>query len=237
MRWSSRVPRGAIVAVFMILLTCVINSAASQSAEPPGMTVSQILGRMAQNTKGLTTFIVPFHMDAHVKKGMFSVHKSLDGTGYYKAPDKSTLKFTKVPSVFKDFVSAYSWVGTPATWPSIYDITLASSSASNVYELRGTYKPGSTLTHAGLDKAAHSSLDHVLLDVDKQSFDPVRVVWVYRNGSTITMNLTIAAIEGKYRLPQSETEDMNVPGYHVTGVTTFGTYQTNVPVPDSMFSQ
>ncbi|MBV8637196.1 MAG: hypothetical protein JO322_03865 [Candidatus Eremiobacteraeota bacterium] len=143
---------------------------------------------------------------------------------------------TDVPSMAKQFAEVYGWVGTPQTWPSIYDISLVPASSSSVYELRGTYKPNAP-THAGLDKAAGSTLDHVLLDVDAKTFDPTHVTWFYRNGSTIVMDVTSQVVEGKYRLPERENLTLNIPGEHATGVVKYGTYQTNIPIADSSFSK
>jgi hypothetical protein len=224
------------LAAMLILVTGARSVAQQPISSPSAMTIAQILDRMSQNTKGLTSFQAPFHVDMHVKKGMFSVPVPMDGMTYFKAPDKSIVKMTQVPSIAKDFSNVYGWVGTPQTWPSIYDMTLQPTKSSGVYELRGTYKPGAP-THVGLDKAAGSTLDHVLLDVDAQTYDPIKVSWIYRNGSTIVMNVTTQAVAGKYRLPLRESLDMNIPHEHATALVTFSTYQTNIPIPDSTFSK
>jgi outer membrane lipoprotein-sorting protein len=219
--------------VVLLALTYAVGSAQTPGVQTSAPTVAEILSRMAANTKGLTSYAVPFHIDAHVKKSFISVRVPMDGTRYFKVPDKSALKMTNVPSVAKDFKEIYSWLGTPQTWPSIYDIVLRPTSAFGVFELSATYKPGAKV-HPLLDKAADSTVDHILLTVDKQTYDPVRAAWIYRNGSTIVMNITMAAV-ASYRLPQRESVDMSLPGHHVTALVTFGTYQTNISIPDSTF--
>jgi hypothetical protein len=228
--------RGVSFAGLLLALTYTASFAQQPNGQSSPKTVPEILSRMADNTKGLTSYQVPFHIDMHVKKGIFSAHVPMDGTSYFKAPDKSVVKMTQVPSIAKDFANAYGWVGTPETWPSIYDITLVPTNSPGVYELRGTYKPNAP-THVAIDKSAGSTLDHVLLDVDKQTFDPVRVTWVYHNGATIVMNIVTQAVDGKYRLPQRETLDMNIPGQHATGLVTYGPYHTNIPIADATFSK
>jgi hypothetical protein len=228
--------RGVTFAGLLLVLTCAASSAQQPNVQPSAKTASQILSRMAENTKGLTSYQVAFHVDMHVMKGFFSVRVPMDGMSYFKAPDKSMVKMTQVPSVAKDFTNIYGWVGTPHTWPSIYDITLEPTSSSGIYELRGTYKANAP-THVALDKSAGSTLDHVLLDVDARTFDPIRVSWFYKNGSTIVMNVTTQAVEGKYHLPQSESLDMNIPHQHADALVTYSTYQTNIAIPDSTFSK
>jgi len=230
---AGRQPRVAIFAGLLFMATQAAAYAAP--SQPSATTVSEILTGMAENTKGLTSYEVPFHIDAHFKKFIFSKRVPLDGIRYFKAPDKSALKMTNVPAQAKDFSQIYSWLGTPTTWPSIYDITLASTKSLGVYELRATYKPNSKV-HALLDKAAQSTVDHILLDVDAQTFDPVRVAWFYHNGSRITMNIT-TGIVGGYHLPKRESVDMSLPDHHVNALITFGTYQTNILIPDATFSK
>ena len=233
---ASRGNRGLIAAILVLTLARIASAAPSTNAQSSSaMTVSQILSRMAQNTKGLTSYEVPFHIDSHIKQGMFSVKVPLDGTRYFKVPDKSALKIPNVPSEAKELANVYSWLGTPQTWPSTYDITIASATPSGgLYELRATYKASAT-THALLDKAAHSTVDHILLDVDSQTFDPVRASRFYQNGSTMFMTLTAGLVDGKYRLPQRESVDMKLPSHHIKALITYSTYQTNIPIPDATF--
>lgn len=226
--------RGIILVGMLLTLSFAAGSAQTPSAQSSPGTIPEILNRMAQNTKGLTSYAVPFHIDAHFKKSFISVHVPLDGTRYFERPDKSTVKISNPPPQAKELASIYSWLGTPETWPSTYDIALVPAKSSGIYELRATYKPNSR-THELLDKAAQSTVDYVLLDVDAQTFDPVRASWFYHNGSKIVMNIKTGAV-GKYRLPQSENVDMRLPGHSATAQVTYGTYQTNVSIPDSTFS-
>jgi hypothetical protein len=227
--------RGVIYAALVLTLTHSAGFAQSPNARSSEKTVSQILGRMAENTKGLTSYEVPFHIDGHYKKSFISVRVPLDGTRYFKVPDKSLVKIPHPPPEAKELADVYSWLGTPQTWPTTYDISLEPTKALGVYELRATYKPNSKV-HAMLDKVADSTVDHILLDVDARTFDPVHVTWFYHNGSTIVMDITNGVVD-RYRLPQRESVNMNLPGHHFTALVTYGFYKTNVSIPDAEFSK
>jgi hypothetical protein len=209
-----------------LLLLSQPSSHAQTAAPPQSMTVAQILERMASNTNGLTSFVVPIHIDAHVKEGPVSVPVTMDGKRYFKAPDKAALKLTGLPTVAKTFSNIYTSLGTPLTWPNTYNIVLSGVTASgnqNVYVLRGTYKQP-------------SRVDHVLLDVNGATFDPMQARWFYRNGATIVMNFQEGPVGGTYRLPLRESVDVNFPQYHGNADITYGNYSTNVPLADSIFS-
>jgi hypothetical protein len=184
------------------------------------LTVSQILAAMATNTAGLTSYEVPVNISGHVKKAPFSLPFSMHGTRYFQAPDKDALVMRTIPAVAKAFRNVYASLGTPATWPGTYDIVMASVPDENgrgVYELRGTYKQ-------------QSSVDHILLDVDASTFDPLVVRWFYHNGATIVMSIQEAAI-GPYRLPMTETLEIAFPSYRGSAVVSYGSYATNVTIP------
>jgi hypothetical protein len=220
-----RLSSGTVFFLLLLLLSQP-SSHAQTAASPQSMTVAQILERMASNISGLTSFVVPIHIDAHVKEGPLSVPVTMDGNRYFKAPDKAALELTGLPTVAKTFSNIYASLGTPLTWPKTYDIVLnnvAASGNQNVYELRGTYK-------------RPSNVDHVLLDVNGVTFDPIQARWFYRNGATIVMNIQEGVAGGSYRLPLRETVDVNFPQYHGNADITYGNYSTNVPLADSIFS-
>jgi hypothetical protein len=228
-------PMGTIAAA-LALVQAAGSVQATNAQATSQKTVSQILARAAQNIKGLTSYQVQFHADAHVRRSIFSAKVPLDGTKYYKEPDKAALKIPNVPPQAKDFTNVLGWLGTPETWESTYDVTLQPTSSIGVYELRATYKPNSR-THVLLDKVAGSSLDYVVLDLDSKTYDPVRVRWLYKNKSEIEMDITSGTVAGGYRLPVRETVDMNIPKQQVKALITYGTYYTNVQIPDSTFSK
>jgi len=194
------------------------------AASPTPLTPKQILARMAQNTAGLQTFEVPVTIHARLKKGI-SIPVTMSGERYFKVPDKGALKLRGVPEIAKTFSSLYSSLGTPSTWPHTYNIRLVSVSIESgrpVYELSGTYK------HP-------SSVDHVTLDVDGETFVPLEAHWFYTNGATIAMSITEGIVGGKYRLPLSESVDVHFPEYSGDASIEYGAYQLNVALPNSLF--
>lgn len=215
-----------VFAVFPFTLLAAASSASPSSAAPPAMTVQQILSRMVANYGGLKTYEVPVTIDAHIHK-VVTLPVSMTGTRYFKLPDREALKMNSVPSIAKEFQNVYSSLGTPVTWPKTYNIDIVTPSVSTdrpIYELRATYK------HP-------SNVDHIALDVDAATFDPIQARWYYKNGATILMNIQEQLVQGKYRLPQRETLEVHFPQYSGDAAVSYGTYIVNQPIPDSVFTQ
>jgi hypothetical protein len=192
---------------------------------PAPLTVQQILTRMAANTTGLKTYQVPVEIDARIHK-IITLPVSMSGKRYFKAPDQEAMKMNTVPSIAKGFQNVYASLGTPATWPQRYDLTLVTQEVSSgraVYEVRAVYKRS-------------TRIDHIMLDVDATTFDPIQARWYYTNGATIVMNIEEQLVGGKYRLPTREQLDVTFPQYRGSAVVKYGDYVIDQAIPDKVFS-
>lgn len=198
--------------------------AAALATSSPLPSVSDVLSGMEKQTAGLQAYDVPVTIHAVVKK-VISIHFTLSGERYFATPDKEALKLKSVPAIAKAFSNLYTSLGTPLTWPQTYDLQVVTPdhvTTQPSYELLGTYKRS-------------SSVDHILLDVDAATYDPIEVRWFYRNGATIVMNVQEESI-GTFRLPAVENVDIHFPGYSGHATIDYGAYNVNSTVPPSVFS-
>ncbi len=211
---------------FIVILVVVFVALTTMSRPDTELTVKQILAHMSANTAGLSSYQVPMHIVAHVRKGPISVPVTMDGDRYFKAPDRIALKVRSgIPEVAKAFSNTYASLGSPATWPYTYNITsqaVADVEGHQAYALTAVYK-------------RPSNVDHIVLDVDATTFDPIRAEWFYHNGATVVMHMQMDVVGGKYRLPQHEEVEATFPAYRGSADVTFGQYALNVPIDDSVF--
>jgi len=190
----------------------------------PAPSVTDVLSGMEKQTAGLQAYDVPVTIHLVVRK-FIAVHLTISGERYFAAPDKEALRLHSVPAVARAFSNIYASLGTPATWPQTYDLQVVSpdhATAQPIFELSGTYK-------------RPSSVDHILLDVDANTYDPIEVRWFYRNGATIVMNVQEQSV-GTFRLPAVQDIDVHFPGYSGHATIDYGTYRLNATLPDSVFS-
>ena len=191
----------------------------------PLPSVSDVLSGMARQTAGIESYDVPVTIHVSVRKGFLSIPFTLTGKRYFSAPDREALKLAGMPAVAHAFSDIYSSLGTPSTWTQTYDLKVVNpdhSSPQPAYELLATYK-------------RPSSVDHILLDVDATTYDPVEVRWFYRNGATIVMNVQEKSV-GNFRLPAAEDINVRFPEYRGHATIEYGAYNVNQAVDTSVFT-
>ncbi len=214
--------------VWYLALAVMTLLGASPSPVPTASdapTAADILARMVAARKGLDTYIVPVHFDVKMHRPL-GVSMGIDGTRYFQRPDKQALDMKSVPAAAKAFQQMTASLGTAETWPNTYDITLVPPNPSaGYYELRGVPKNSS------------STVDHILIDVAKDTVAPMRARWFYHNGSTIDMTIDNAMAGGQYLMPNTETLDLSFPSFAGHAVGHYGDYSVNQPIPASVWGQ
>jgi hypothetical protein len=209
-----------------LLILTLLGATPNATPVSPTPSADDILARMVAARKGLDSFSVPVSFDVKVRKPL-GVALRLDGVRYFQRPDKGAVILQSVPLVAEAFQRAYSGLGTPETWPERYVVTVVApdqTSNSNAYELKGIPKSG-------------GNVDHILIDVARDSASPIRARWFYRNGATIDMAIENAFVGNLYLLPKTETLDIVFPSYSAHAVAHYGDYSINQPIPATVWEQ
>jgi outer membrane lipoprotein-sorting protein len=174
----------------------------------------------------LHSYQVPVTIRGSVRVSFFSVPIAMDGTEYFKAPDKDAMHLNNVPSAAKSFSNTMNAMGTPQTWESTYDITLQGTALHRshaAYVLVGTpRRPGNVKT--------------VTMWVNARTFAIESVAFAYANGSALGLEFSHHGLS-PYHLPTSIAVSAHFPGYSGQATILYGTYQLNVAIPDSAFAQ
>jgi hypothetical protein len=189
---------------------------------PP--TVSTIVARMQAARSGLHSYSVPVTMSGSVRNGLLSVHFTMMGTEYFKAPDREALRMTQVPKIAAGFKNTIASIPPPAAWPEIYVLRVQGSQtygSARVYVLAGTPRAGGNVAS-------------VTMLVDASTYALDSIAYAYKNGSNLGFQLQHGA--NPYRLPTGAAVSAHFPSYRGTATVVYGNYATNVPVPDSVFT-
>jgi hypothetical protein len=179
--------------------------------------VTDLLAHMAAPNAGLNSYEVPVHFDVDLHS-MLSLHTGLDGTAYFKRPDKSAVNFDTVPILADAFKHLAGTLGTPETWPQTYDLTVNSD------------------TELKLVPKKSGNVSAVIVDVDPSDFGIVRERWLYKDGGSIDVRETNATVGG-FLLPRRQIGDFNLTQYKAHVVTDYGAYKLNIAIPDSVFAK
>ena len=187
---------------------------------------ADVLARAVATREELHSYQVPVSIRGSARVSILSVPVAMDGTEYFKAPDKEAMHLNNVPSAAKAFSNTMNAMGTPQTWEATYDIVLQGTAPHRnhtAYVLTGTPKhPGNVKT--------------VTMWVNARTYAIESVAFAYTNGSALGLEISHHGLS-PYHLPTSIAVTAHFPGYSGQAQITYGTYQINVAVPDSAFTQ
>ncbi len=196
-------------------------SPAPSAAAP---TASAVLAGITSYWKNLRSYEVPVTLDGSVKVSFISVPVALNGTEYYRAPDRQALHLNQVPSLAKGFENTMTSMGSPETWPNTYDIELHGTQphgGHTAYVMVGTpRRPGNVKT--------------VTMYVNTKTYAIENVAFAYNNGASLTVEFSHHG-NSPYHLPTSAKIQAKFPQYSGNANLHYGTYKINQPIPDSVF--
>lgn len=186
----------------------------------PPLGVTDVLARVAHGDVGIDSYTVPVRIDVRLHK-LFTFHFHLDGTEYFKRPDRVALDLHSMPKQYREL---FAELGTPLTWSSQYDLHLVGSTAQPAtYRLEGTPK------HPG-------QVERLVVDVDGDTPAALHARWFCQGGATIDMHITEQEGPNGYDLPQREEADIDAGGYHVHATFDYGSYAVNENVANEVFT-
>jgi outer membrane lipoprotein-sorting protein len=190
-------------------------------ADAPAGSGGDLYKRMIQVNAKLKSYTGTVHMDAKLLTFPF-ISPSLDGTVYFKQPDKQALVFDTVPALAGQFKKVYPKLDPPSTWDKIYDFTALSD------------QNGTTIFPLVPNK--NGRVEHLDVNVDDASATVKAYTWTYKDGGSIAFEQSFKTIDGNF-LPLKVTGHVDLPSYKADVTTNFSGYKLNVPVADSVFDE
>jgi outer membrane lipoprotein-sorting protein len=215
------VKRLAVIA----LAVAAFAPAAPAGARAP-MDARTIMQRIEQRNPSLQSFQARVHVNVHMLSFPWLSPK-LDGTSYFKRPDNYLVVFDRAPSYAHGIDKLFGDIGDPAAWEK--DSNIAFDGTQDV--------DGRTFLALRITKKIYSDqIKDTVAYVDPQTFQVVRMDWHYRNGDAITMTQTFKN-QGPYNVIATQHAEIRRSRIHAVADSTFGTYQTNVAVDESVFTK
>jgi hypothetical protein len=219
-RWF---PRTAVAVLALLAAVTTGRPAPVAADEVPALTPAAVLARVIQRNPELSSYQGRMHVDIRLISFPF-VREHLDATTYYKRPSNYEVVFDRLPSYARGFDRLYTDIGDPADWERRFVITPAGDVPFD--------------DHADialrLVQRVRGMIDHETVLVDPQTWTIDQIRYDYYNGGSITMSQTFRSIGG-YLLLASQRADIVIPHVRALAYGTYGDYQTNVAVADSVF--
>lgn len=217
--------RSRLLCAFVAVLALGIGTAGVTDDAAAALPGGDALLARAADDAGVQSYSVPVKMDVHLHR-MFGLSVRVEGQAYYKAPGKSALVITKAPAVIgRFFKGSYNLDLLPQAWPAKYRVTSTSA----------TVTAGTPAYALDAVPRTPNGVDHVVFTVARAGFAPLSAEWFYADHSTIGLSIGIERV-GNTMLPRSESVAVAMPKYKLDATSSFGRYELNVPVADSIFT-
>ena len=209
-------PLRTVASLAVALFLALVAGAIGAPAQPdPG----SLVDRMAKVNGKLQSYTATTHVDIAMHSFPF-LSPALDGTYYFKQPDKQAIVFNTVPALAKEFQKVYPRLDPPGSWVSLYTISTFSSDA--------------TTTTLRLVPKKHGRVAHLDVRVDNTTATPIHYTWSYEDGGSVDFDQQYAQINGNF-LVKSESGKIDLPQYKADVTSTFSNFKLNVPIEDKVF--
>ena len=213
-----------ITAVALAALTATAWPQTEQPT-PTARTTAEVIAGMQSFWKNLKSYQVPLTLRGGVKVSFITVPFEAHGTEYYRAPNQQAIHLDTAPTIAKSFQTTIADMGSPQTWPLDY-----------MMSLKGTQMNRGHLAYVlvGTPKRQGSTIKNVTMWVAVKTFALETVAFSYQNGSSLDLDFSHHG-PSPYHLSTHVTVNAKFPSYSGSAQIIYGTYQTNVPIPDSAF--
>ncbi len=209
------------VALLSILLASVLPAAAAPEAPANDGTTTDIYRRMVALNANVASFTATTHVDVTMRSFPF-IKAPLDGTVYYKRPDKQAIVFDTLPALAGAFKKVYPNLPAPAHWTDEFNVALVSDDGAT--------------TLFRLTKKKQGRIDHLDVKVDDRTATPVSFTYTYVDGGYVTFDQQYMAVGNDYMI-KSQTGHVELPSYKADVTSAFSDYKLNVAIADSVFEQ
>lgn len=183
------------------------------------------MDRVEQRNPSLQTYQARVHVHARLLTFPW-LSPNLDGTSYFKRPDNYEVVFDRVPPYAHGIDKLFGDISDPAAWKKDSIITFDGVKAID----------GHPMFALKMSKKIYSDqIKDTVAYIDPQTYQVVRMDYHYRDGGTITMTQTFKR-QGPFTVIATQHAEI---AHRVRAIAdaTFGTYQMNVTLNDSVFAK
>jgi|ERR1700678_392046 len=200
---------------------------ATNPARPTVRTAADVIAGMQSFSKDLKSYEVPLTLRGGVKVTFITIPFEARGMEYYQAPNKQAVHLSGAPALAQRFQNTVATMGSPQTWPLDYSMSLVATQQNR----------GHLAYHlVGPPKKTGSTIKSVSMWVAAKTFALQTVTFSYQNGSSLSLDFSHHG-DSPYHLPTNVAVSANFASYSGNAQLVYGTYQTNVPVADSVFGR
>jgi hypothetical protein len=182
---------------------------------------NSLFKRMVALNGDLHTYRATIHLDVALKSFPF-ISPSLDGTAYFKRPDKEAVVLDTVPAIASQFKKVYPKVDPPGNWTATYAVyVLGDSEGATTFRL--VPKKNGRVEH--LDVKANDANGTI-----------TSYMWTYKDGGFVAFDQSYKMLDGNYLIDR-QSGHVELPSYKADVTSQFTNYHLNVAIADSVFGE
>jgi outer membrane lipoprotein-sorting protein len=213
----------AVAFGFIASLLAVGGPTGAEVASPARLEpeTNVLFKRMVALNGDLRTYKATVHLDVALKSFPY-LSPSLDGTAYYKKPDKEAVVFDTVPALAAQFKKVYPRIDPPVEWSSLYDVyVLGDDSGTTTFRLV---------------PKKNGRVDHLDVKTDDTNATITSYTWTYKDGGFVAFDQSYKTVDGDF-LVDKQSGHVELPSYKADVTSQFSNYRINVSIEDSVFEE
>jgi len=200
--------------------------AASGAPTPTDATTREAMGaalfkRMEQINAGLRSYKADLHIDVALKT-FLPLNESLDGSVYYKDPDKQAVVFDAVPALAEPAKKLYARIEPPKLWSTLYYFELLEQENGNT-----TFR---------LVPRKHGRVAHLDVKVDDVTATIRGYIWTYEDGGFVSFDQSMKNVGGNY-LVEEQVGHVELPSWKAEVKSSLSNYRLNFTIDDGVFQK
>jgi anti-anti-sigma regulatory factor len=206
---------------WMAAITCL---AGARTEALPDVAPSDVVRNVIAQNARLDSYEATVAVNVHLRSFPYLADR-LNGTAYFKQPDRFELVFQRVPAVAKGFDRLYSDIDDPSDWSQRFDLSFVGQRSVD----------GHSDVVLRLVQKVRGMIDHEDVAIDPATWHIDSMEWHYYNGGLIAMTQQYRSADG-YDVLAAQHATIHIPYVHAAADATYTDYKTNVAIDDGVFT-
>ncbi len=209
--------------IALVLSIFILMTGAGLAEEQPLPTAEQLWENIMKINPGLEDYSVDIVVRVNAKYQIFSPNLILDGTYYFKKPDRHKLKLRRASYFLDKYPNIFGW-----SLPPLKEF----NTRVDAVKLNGSDYYKVTLT----PKTIVGDIDKEEIWVNREDYTFPRHVYHYKGGGLITLNIDYRTVKD-YLVFNRMQASFNFPRekLEATADARYGVYKINIGLSDDFF--
>jgi hypothetical protein len=213
-------------ALSVVITILIVSAAAAETPEAPLPSGPELLAGLTADHLGPRSYSADLAADFHERSFPF-VHIRLNGTVYYRAPDRYAVVFKDAPGIMKGLADGYATMMNVGSWSRHF-------SAATLPDRTAGGRTEHVLRLTGLDP--QGALHHGDIFIDPATNEIAAMDWHMSGGMVFSIRQDYAQMPEGFDLVSTQHGMFRVPFANGSTMLTLSNYHCNIEIADDVFA-